>query len=148
MIDWLTEFGKMPATYVADGHHRTAAAYNVGKMRRDKAIADGIKLPGVTIDENGIKAPGVAIDDEGISAPGVKIDKDGISAPGVRIEAGEAGWRERVRIRESRRPGRYDDEFFAADGTLRRDEFVGMDLRGYDFSGYHLERVEFIDTDL
>jgi uncharacterized protein (DUF1015 family) len=25
---------------VADGHHRTAAAYNVGKMRRDKAIKD------------------------------------------------------------------------------------------------------------
>jgi uncharacterized protein (DUF1015 family) len=25
---------------VADGHHRTAAAYNVGKMRRDKAIQD------------------------------------------------------------------------------------------------------------
>lgn len=25
---------------MADGHHRTAAAYNVGKMRRDKAIQD------------------------------------------------------------------------------------------------------------
>ena len=25
---------------MADGHHRTAAAYNVGKMRRDKAIKD------------------------------------------------------------------------------------------------------------
>ena len=29
-------FAKMPATYVADGHHRTAAAALVGKERRDK----------------------------------------------------------------------------------------------------------------
>jgi outer membrane protein OmpA-like peptidoglycan-associated protein len=112
------------------------------------AIADSIKLPGVTIDENGIKAPGVVIDDEGISAPGVEIDDEGIAAPGVRIETGEAGLQERIRIRESRRPGQYDDDFFTAEGKLRRDEFVGMDLRGYDFSGYHLERVKFIDTDL
>jgi uncharacterized protein (DUF1015 family) len=28
-----SEFAKIPATYVADGHHRTAAAFNVGKMR-------------------------------------------------------------------------------------------------------------------
>ena len=49
---------------------------------------------------------------------------------------------------QSRTPGRYDDDFFAADGTVRRDKFVGMDLRGYDFSGYHLERVKFVDTDL
>lgn len=34
------EFSKVSCTYVADGHHRTAAAYNVGKMRRDKAIQD------------------------------------------------------------------------------------------------------------
>lgn len=27
------EFEKIPCTYVADGHHRTAAAYNVGKAR-------------------------------------------------------------------------------------------------------------------
>lgn len=112
------------------------------------ASADGIKLPGVTIDEEGIKAPGVVIDDEGISAPGVTIDDNGIAAPGVRIETGEAGQRERIQIRESRRSGRYDDDFFTAEGKVRRDEFVGMDLRGYDFSGYHLERVKFIDTDL
>ncbi len=30
------EFAKIPATYVADGHHRTAAAALVGKERRDK----------------------------------------------------------------------------------------------------------------
>lgn len=124
------------------------------------ALADGIKLPGVTIDENGIKAPGVIIDDEGISAPGVEIDEDGIrapgvtidsdgiDAPGVRIEAGDAGYQRRVWIRESRTPGRYDDEFFAEDGTIRRDNFDGMDLRGYDFSGYTLERVNFANTDL
>jgi uncharacterized protein (DUF1015 family) len=29
------EFMKIEATYVADGHHRTAAAYNVGKKRRE-----------------------------------------------------------------------------------------------------------------
>ncbi len=28
------EFKKVGRTYVADGHHRSAAAYNVGKMRR------------------------------------------------------------------------------------------------------------------
>ena len=28
-------FGEIDSLYVADGHHRTAAAYNVGKMRRD-----------------------------------------------------------------------------------------------------------------
>ena len=31
-------FAQIQALYVADGHHRTAAAYNVGKMRRDRAI--------------------------------------------------------------------------------------------------------------
>lgn len=119
------------------------------------AFADGIKLPGVTIDENGIKAPGVeidkdgirapgvTIDDEGVSAPGVRVDQDGVSAPGVRIEAGD-----RTRIRQNREPGRYDDEFFAADGTIRRNSFDGMDLRGYDFSGYIFERVDFANTDL
>lgn len=124
------------------------------------AFADGIKLPGITIDENGIKMPGVVIDDEGISAPGVEIDddgvrvpgvtvdSDGVSAPGVRIKAGDAGYQQRIRIRESRTPGRYDDEFFAQDGTIRRDNFDGMDLRGYDFSGYTLERVNFSNTDL
>ncbi|MGI9433978.1 MAG: OmpA family protein, partial [Geminicoccaceae bacterium] len=51
-------------------------------------------------------------------------------------------------IREGRTPGQYDGEFFAADGTIRRDNFDGMDLRGYDFSGYTLERVNFSNTDL
>lgn len=32
------EFKKIDSTYVADGHHRSAAAYNVGKMRREKAL--------------------------------------------------------------------------------------------------------------
>lgn len=32
--DWfVSEFEKIPNLYVADGHHRTAAAYNVGKRR-------------------------------------------------------------------------------------------------------------------
>ncbi|MEM7043999.1 MAG: OmpA family protein [Pseudomonadota bacterium] len=119
------------------------------------ATADGIKLPGITIDENGIKAPGVEITDEGIRAPGVVIDDEGVSAPGVRVDEGgvttpgvriEAG--DRVRIREGRTPGRYDADFFAADGTVSRDKFEDMDLRGYDFSGYRLERVKFKDTDL
>jgi len=37
IIETLTElFGKIPSTYVADGHHRTAAAALVGKEKRDK----------------------------------------------------------------------------------------------------------------
>jgi hypothetical protein len=119
------------------------------------ALAEGIKMPGISIDENGIKAPvveitgdgistdGVEIDDRGIKAPGVTIDDSGISAPGVRIDAGE-----RSRIHEQRRPGRYHDEFFTADGAVRRDKFENMDLRGYNFAGYRLERVKFKDTDL
>lgn len=39
---WFTDiFASIPALYVADGHHRTAAAYNVGKERRAKAIENG-----------------------------------------------------------------------------------------------------------
>jgi len=78
-------------------------------------LADGIKLPGVSIDGDGIKVPGVEIDGDGIRAPGVTIDGDGISAPGVRVDGDEVstpGVRiqsgDRVRIRESREPGRYD----------------------------------------
>ncbi|MGH1484042.1 MAG: OmpA family protein [Geminicoccales bacterium] len=112
------------------------------------ALADGIKLPGITIDENGIKAPGVVIDDEGVKAPGVTIDSESISAPGVRIESGEAGYERRGELRSRRSPGQYDDQFFAEDGTVSRDSFDGMDLRGYDFSGYRLNRVKFTDTDL
>jgi outer membrane protein OmpA-like peptidoglycan-associated protein len=119
------------------------------------ALADGIKLPGITIDENGIqapgvvidedgiRAPGVTIDDQGVSAPGVRVDDGGVSAPGVRIETGD-----RVRIRGERTVGHYDGEIFGEDGVIRRDNFNGMDLRGYDFSGYTLERVNFANTDL
>ena len=41
-----SEFEKIPYTYVADGHHRTAAAYNVGKARRDRAFANGEEVTG------------------------------------------------------------------------------------------------------
>ena len=34
-------FAEISALYVADGHHRTQAAFNVGKMAREKAIAAG-----------------------------------------------------------------------------------------------------------
>lgn len=40
------EFAKISALYVADGHHRTQAAYNVGKIRRDKAIEQGVEVTG------------------------------------------------------------------------------------------------------
>ena len=40
------EFEKIPCTYVADGHHRTAAAYNVGKMRREQILAAGQQVTG------------------------------------------------------------------------------------------------------
>jgi uncharacterized protein (DUF1015 family) len=39
-------FSKVPALYVADGHHRTQAAYNVGKIRRQRAIEKGVKVTG------------------------------------------------------------------------------------------------------
>lgn len=39
-------FKKVPALFVADGHHRTQAAYNVGQQRRDKAIAEGNLVTG------------------------------------------------------------------------------------------------------
>jgi uncharacterized protein (DUF1015 family) len=31
------EFDGIPCTYIADGHHRAASAFNVGKMRREAA---------------------------------------------------------------------------------------------------------------
>ena len=40
------EFKKVQATYVADGHHRSAAAFNVGKMRKERAIAAGKPITG------------------------------------------------------------------------------------------------------
>jgi uncharacterized protein (DUF1015 family) len=39
-------FGQIPALYVADGHHRTAAAYNVGKLRRQAALEAGQPVTG------------------------------------------------------------------------------------------------------
>mmetsp|Transcript_4494 Transcript_4494/g.8215 ORF Transcript_4494/g.8215 Transcript_4494/m.8215 type:complete len:419 (-) Transcript_4494:864-2120(-) len=39
-------FEKVPATYIADGHHRAASAFNVGKMRREAAKAQGRTLTG------------------------------------------------------------------------------------------------------
>lgn len=35
------EFAKIPNLYIADGHHRAASAYNVGKMRREKITQEG-----------------------------------------------------------------------------------------------------------
>ena len=40
------EFKQVGCTYVADGHHRSAAAYNVGKMRKERALAEGKKITG------------------------------------------------------------------------------------------------------
>ena len=40
------EFKKVPRTYVADGHHRSAAAYNVGKMRKERAQQKGLRITG------------------------------------------------------------------------------------------------------
>jgi len=40
------ELAKVPNTYIADGHHRAASAYNVGKMRKEEALKKGIKLTG------------------------------------------------------------------------------------------------------
>ena len=40
------EFKKVKSTYVADGHHRSAAAYNVGKLRKERAIAAGQTITG------------------------------------------------------------------------------------------------------
>jgi uncharacterized protein (DUF1015 family) len=41
------EFEKISYTYIADGHHRAASAYNVGKLRRDEAIARGEQVTGL-----------------------------------------------------------------------------------------------------
>ena len=40
------EFKKVQSTYVADGHHRSAAAYNVGKIRKARALAEGKPITG------------------------------------------------------------------------------------------------------
>jgi uncharacterized protein (DUF1015 family) len=45
--DWIVkEFKDIECLYIADGHHRSAAAYNVGMMRRERTIEKGIKVTG------------------------------------------------------------------------------------------------------
>lgn len=41
-----SEFDNIPSLYIADGHHRTQAAYNVGKLRRERHIAEGHEYTG------------------------------------------------------------------------------------------------------
>jgi uncharacterized protein (DUF1015 family) len=43
---FIDEFEKIPNLYVADGHHRTAAAYNVGKIKEKEKIAAGQEVTG------------------------------------------------------------------------------------------------------
>lgn len=43
---FVEQFAAIPALYVADGHHRTAAAFNVGKIRRQRAIDAGQEVTG------------------------------------------------------------------------------------------------------
>jgi len=42
----VNEFKNVPQTYIADGHHWTAAAFNVGKRRRQAAIDAGVNVTG------------------------------------------------------------------------------------------------------
>lgn len=45
--DWIVQaFENIECTYIADGHHRSAAAYNVGCMRRQRAIDAGKDVTG------------------------------------------------------------------------------------------------------
>lgn len=45
--DWfVAEFEKIPNLYVADGHHRTAAAFNVGKIKAAEAKDAGLVVTG------------------------------------------------------------------------------------------------------
>jgi uncharacterized protein (DUF1015 family) len=43
---FIKSFANVPATYVADGHHRTQAAFNVGKLRKERALAAGKEVTG------------------------------------------------------------------------------------------------------
>lgn len=43
---FVQSFAQIPELFVADGHHRTQAAYNVGKKRRDEALASGRQITG------------------------------------------------------------------------------------------------------
>ena len=40
------QFELIPHTYIADGHHRAASAFNVGKKRRQQALDSGIEVTG------------------------------------------------------------------------------------------------------
>jgi uncharacterized protein (DUF1015 family) len=40
------EFEQIPCMYIADGHHRAASAFNVGKQRREKELAEGKVVTG------------------------------------------------------------------------------------------------------
>lgn len=40
------QFAAIDALYVCDGHHRTQSAYNVGKLRREKYMAEGREYTG------------------------------------------------------------------------------------------------------
>mmetsp|Transcript_17458 Transcript_17458/g.17216 ORF Transcript_17458/g.17216 Transcript_17458/m.17216 type:complete len:364 (-) Transcript_17458:196-1287(-) len=45
--DWIVEsFKDVDSLYIADGHHRSAAAYNVGKRRRERELAAGHEVTG------------------------------------------------------------------------------------------------------
>jgi uncharacterized protein (DUF1015 family) len=39
-------FEKIPETYIADGHHRAASAFNVGTLRRKQALEQGKSVTG------------------------------------------------------------------------------------------------------
>lgn len=41
-----SEFAKIPNLYIADGHHRAASAFNVGKIRKQKYIDAGKEVTG------------------------------------------------------------------------------------------------------
>lgn len=41
-----SEFENIEATYIADGHHRAAAAFNVGKRKQERALEAGVEVTG------------------------------------------------------------------------------------------------------
>lgn len=43
---FIAQFEQIQSLYVADGHHRTAAATNVGKLHRERALAAGVEVTG------------------------------------------------------------------------------------------------------
>ena len=38
----VASFETLPELYIADGHHRSASAFNVGKMRKERAAGEGV----------------------------------------------------------------------------------------------------------